>query len=176
VAVTPKPVQRPHPPLWMAATSEKAARRAARYGLNLLPQSDRRAAYEPWLDELAKLGRDPKEYRIGLIKSYFVTDLADDPVWAEARQRERYRWGSYQPWIEHGGGFVKPLPGQPEPINQQWIVGPPGKVIDEIERFREFLPVTDLISWGTPPGMDPTSFNPYLERFAKDVMPHFARD
>jgi probable F420-dependent oxidoreductase len=37
IDVTPKPVQKPHPPVWMAATAEPAARRAARLGLHLLP-------------------------------------------------------------------------------------------------------------------------------------------
>lgn len=173
--VTPKPVQPGGPPLWMAATSEAAARRAARHGLNLLPQSDRRAAYDPWLDELAKLGRDPKAYRIGLIKSAFVTGSDPDPVWQEARERERYRWATYGPWIAHGGGYVKPLPGEPEMIDQQWMVGPSSKVIDQIERLRESLPVTDLISWGCPPGMDPRAMTPTLERFARDIIPHFKR-
>ena len=47
VNVTPKPVQQPHPPLWLAAMSAPAARRAARYDLHLLPQGDRRQSYLP---------------------------------------------------------------------------------------------------------------------------------
>jgi alkanesulfonate monooxygenase SsuD/methylene tetrahydromethanopterin reductase-like flavin-dependent oxidoreductase (luciferase family) len=36
VVVEPEPLQRPHPPLWMAAGSEDSIRRAAREGYNLL--------------------------------------------------------------------------------------------------------------------------------------------
>lgn len=36
VVVEPRPVQRPHPPLWMGAGSEESIRRAAREGFNLL--------------------------------------------------------------------------------------------------------------------------------------------
>ncbi len=36
IVVEPEPVQRPHPPLWLAAGSEESIRRAAREGYNLL--------------------------------------------------------------------------------------------------------------------------------------------
>ena len=46
-------------------------------------------------------------------------------------------------------------------------------LIAQIDNLIRQLPVTDLISWGTPPGMDPADFNPRLERFAREVIPHF---
>jgi hypothetical protein len=64
-----------------------------------------------------------------------------------------------------------PGDGPPEPIDQQWLVGPPGYLVEEIGRLRESMPVTDLISWGCPPGMAPGEMRPHLERFARDVMP-----
>lgn len=171
LVVTPKPVQQPHPPLWLAAMSEGAARRAARLGLHLLPQGDLRLAYEPWRDELAQLGQDPADHRIGLIKSCFVTDRRDDPVWQRVRAHEVYRREGYRPWLAEGG-FVLP-PGEPRPIDQSYIVGSPAEVVERLHAFREVLPVTDFISWGTPVGMDPAEMTPYLERFAAEVMPHF---
>jgi probable F420-dependent oxidoreductase len=172
VNVTPKPVQKPHPPLWLATTSVQAARRAARLGLNLLPQGDMRNAYYPWLEELERQGKKPSDYRIGLIKPWFVTDSRDDPVWQAAAEHERYRWDVYRPWIQ-AGGFPESPEGDPEPIDQTYIVGPPGEVVDRLHRVRERLPVTDFVSWGTPVGMEPGAVRPYLERFAKDVMPQF---
>jgi hypothetical protein len=53
------------------------------------------------------------------------------------------------------------------------MIGSPAELIRQIDAFREQLPVTDLVSWGTPPGMDPAQFNPRLERFAREVIPHF---
>jgi probable F420-dependent oxidoreductase len=172
LVVTPKPVRKPHPPLWLASASEPAARRAARLGLHLLPQGDLRNAYEPWLDELAKRGRSPDEYRVGLIKSWFVAESRDDPLWRKVAERERYRWGTYRPWIA-AANFAVPVPGEARPIDQQYFLGNPASLVEQIERFRETLPVTDFIGWGTPPGMDPEEVNPSLERFAREVMPHF---
>lgn len=172
LVVTPKPVQRPHPPLWLATASEPAARRAARLSLHLLPQGDRRGAYEPWIEELAKLGKNPADYRIGLIKPWFIAESREDPTWREVAERERYRWGTYRPWIA-AANFAAPPPGEPTPIDQSYMVGSPASLVEQIERVREFLPVTDFIGWGTPPGMDPARMNPYIERFAAEVIPHF---
>jgi alkanesulfonate monooxygenase SsuD/methylene tetrahydromethanopterin reductase-like flavin-dependent oxidoreductase (luciferase family) len=171
IDVRPKPVQKPHPPLWMAATAEPAARRAARLGLHLLPQADRTGAYDAWLDELEKLGRDARDYRVGLIKGWFIAGRGrDDPRWEEIRERERYRMASYAPWL--AAGYVRPGPGS-VPIDQSYFVGPAEEVTAAIDAFRGTLPVTDLIGWGTPPGMDPDECNEQLERFAAEVMPHF---
>ncbi|MHB8575593.1 MAG: LLM class flavin-dependent oxidoreductase, partial [Dehalococcoidia bacterium] len=175
VNVTPKPVQRPYPPLWLAATSEPAARRAARYGLNLLPQHDRTLAYDPWLDELGRLEKNPADYRIGLIKPWFVADTGrGDEVWQQARQGERYRAEVYQPWIR-AGGFPTPPAGKSRPIDQGYIVGPPSELVERLSALREFMPVTDFISWGTPVGMDPADpgIRRSLERFAAEVIPRF---
>lgn len=175
VQVTPKPVQRPHPPLWLAAMSEPAARRAARLDLHLLPQHDRTLAYDPWLDELRRLGKDPADYRIGLIKPWFVADDGwNDSTWQRARQGERYRAASYAPWLA-AGGFATPPAGESHPINQGYLVGPASQVADGLHALRAFMPVTDIISWGTPVGMDPADpgIRRSLERFAAEVMPQF---
>ncbi len=171
IDVVPKPVQRPHPPLWMAATAEPAARRAARLGLHLLPQADRTGGYDAWVDELGKLGRNPRDYRIGLIKSWFLSDDGrGDPLWEVVRERERYRGQTYAPWL--AAGYVRPGPAA-VPIDQGYMIGSAGEIIAQIDALTTQLPVTDIIGWGTPPGMDAGDFNPRLERFAREVMPHF---
>ena len=171
IDVVPKPVQRPHPPLWMAATAEPAARRAARLGLHLLPQADRTGGYDAWVDELRRLGRDPQEYRVGLIKSWFLADAGrDDPLWTEVRERERYRGASYAPWLR--AGYVRPGPGAVA-IDQGYMIGSSSEIIAQVDAATKFMPLTDIIGWGTPPGMDAELFNPRLERFAREVMPHF---
>jgi alkanesulfonate monooxygenase SsuD/methylene tetrahydromethanopterin reductase-like flavin-dependent oxidoreductase (luciferase family) len=171
VDVIPKPVQQPHPPLWMAATAEPTARRAARLGLHLLPQADRVGGFDAWVDELQRLGRDPRDYRVGLIKSWFVSDRGrDDSTWQVVRERERYRAATYAPWLR--AGYRQPAAGT-VPIDQTYMVGSARDVIAQIDALTQGLPLTDIISWATPPGMDPAIMNPYLERFAREVMPHF---
>lgn len=171
IDVVPKPVQKPHPPLWMAATADPAARRAARLGLHLLPQADRTGGYGAWVDELAKQGRKPAEFRVGLIKSWFLSDQGrDDPLWQTIRERERYRGSTYAPWL--AAGYVRPAPGA-VPIDQGYMIGSASDLIQQIDAATKALPLTDIISWATPPGMDPEEMNPKLERFAQEVIPHF---
>ena len=112
----------------------------------------------------------PEKYRIGMIKPCFVASDRDDPLWREVSERERYRWGTYRPWIQ-AANFAAPPRGEGQPIDQSWFVGSPDDLVDKIGRFRESIPVTDFISWGCPPGMDPKVMYPRLEAFAANVMP-----
>jgi hypothetical protein len=155
----------------MAATAEPAARRAARLGPHLLPQADRVGGYDAWVDELHRHGRNPADFRVGLIKSWFLSDEGrDDPLWQTIRERERYRGSTYAPWI--AAGYVRPDPGA-VPIDQGYMIGSPADLIAQVDATAKSLPLTDIISWATPPGIDPTEMNPRLERFARTVIPHF---
>jgi alkanesulfonate monooxygenase SsuD/methylene tetrahydromethanopterin reductase-like flavin-dependent oxidoreductase (luciferase family) len=49
VSVYPEPAQRPHPPLWVAATAPAAAGRAGRHGANLAASSIDPAVFEAYL-------------------------------------------------------------------------------------------------------------------------------
>jgi alkanesulfonate monooxygenase SsuD/methylene tetrahydromethanopterin reductase-like flavin-dependent oxidoreductase (luciferase family) len=171
VDVTPKPVQTPHPTLWMAATAEPAARRAARLGLHILPQADRVGGFDAWVDELRRHGRNPADYRVGLIKPWFLSDQGrHDPAWQVVRERERYRAATYAPWLRSG---YRQLDAAAVPIDQTYMVGSANDLIAQIDALTKELPLTDIMSWATPPGMDPALMNPHLEQFAREVMPHF---
>jgi alkanesulfonate monooxygenase SsuD/methylene tetrahydromethanopterin reductase-like flavin-dependent oxidoreductase (luciferase family) len=74
ILIEPRPVQQPHPPLWMGAGSFSSIRRAAREGFNLLLDQiapveliiERVAAYR---QELEKLGRRYAPGRIGVCRA-----------------------------------------------------------------------------------------------------------
>ena len=136
-----------------------------------MPQADRTGGYDAWVDELRKLGRRPDEFRVGLIKSWFLSDQGrDDPLWQVVRERERYRGATYAPWL--AAGYVRPAQGA-VPIDQSYMLGSPSELIEQIDSMTKSLPLTDIIGWATPPGMNPEEMNPRLERFAREVMPHF---
>ncbi|MDH4145465.1 MAG: LLM class flavin-dependent oxidoreductase [Acidimicrobiia bacterium] len=171
--VTPDPVQRGGPPLWIAATSRAGALRAAAFDTNLLPQGPRRSVLEPWQDELRSSGRDPGDYRVGIIRGVFVTDDAERE-WAPIAEAERYRRDVYVGLIkasdDHG---PRPEgPRQPVPLNPlEWTVGPVEHCVDELAGFMAEHQVTDLVTWGGPPGLAPSVMNASLERFANEVVP-----
>jgi alkanesulfonate monooxygenase SsuD/methylene tetrahydromethanopterin reductase-like flavin-dependent oxidoreductase (luciferase family) len=84
VRVFPRPVQRPHPPLWIAASADAAVRRAARLGTGLL--TDALAAAERFLTAWRELERAPDAARI----AWHVTPAPEEP---SARLAERIRAG-----------------------------------------------------------------------------------
>lgn len=172
--VTPHPVQPGGPPLWLAAMSEAGARRAARLGLNLLPQGDRRRVLDPWRADLVEAGKRPEDFRVGLIRPWLVTsDRARD--WPPIREAERYKGRMYADWIaESGDDVTLALAGaspDARPIPQTWIVGDADECRAEIERFVAEFGITDLVTWGVAPGVAPEAMNQSLERFAREVMP-----
>jgi alkanesulfonate monooxygenase SsuD/methylene tetrahydromethanopterin reductase-like flavin-dependent oxidoreductase (luciferase family) len=169
VHVFPKPVQPGGIPLWMAAQSEGSARRAAELGMNLLPQGTRSATIDTWSEALRARGDTPARYRVGIIRSLLVSD---DPArdWAWVKPSEVYRMREYTKWAETAADDVADFQAA-DRIPQRWIVGTPAQVHDELARFIGEYGFTDVVTWGSPPGLSPARMIPSLEKFAREVMP-----
>ncbi len=170
VAVFPKPVQPGGPPLWIAGMSEASAERAARYGTHLLPQGARSVVLDPWRDRLIEAGRDPGDYRVGIIRSCLVTD---DPErdWAPIKAAERYRMSVYGRFFAETPDKLSAFDREQTSIPQGWIVGDVEHCVHELTSFIVEYGITDVVSWGAPPGMAPSMLNPSIERFATQVVP-----
>jgi alkanesulfonate monooxygenase SsuD/methylene tetrahydromethanopterin reductase-like flavin-dependent oxidoreductase (luciferase family) len=166
----PRPVQPGGPPLWLAAMSEPGARRAARLGLHLLPQGDRRFVLDPFRAELAALGRSADERRVGIIRPWLITDDRARE-WPEIREAERYKARIYADWIRESGDAVSFMGDAETAIPQTWIVGDAEAVFEQLTAFIAKFGFTDLVTWGAPPGVAPEALDASLERFAKQVMP-----
>ena len=167
VIIKPGYVQDGGPPLWIAAMSEAGAARAARYNTNFLPQGLKRRAFDPWVAELTDSGRDPADYRVGIIRSILVTDDrgADWPV---IRAAERYRMQLYQRFFEESGqGFGE----KGEPVPQTWIVGDVDSCVEELKAFIGEFGITDIVTMAVPPGLRAEQMSDSLERLFKEVVP-----
>jgi probable F420-dependent oxidoreductase len=86
-SMEPKPVQKPHPPVWFGGSAPAGMRRAARHGDGFMGAGSQTAAQfaeqvAVVKDELGALGRDPDTFRIG--KRVYV-HIEDDA--ARGRQR-----------------------------------------------------------------------------------------
>src|SRR6266542_902931 len=91
VPMEPKPVQRPHPPLWFGARTEIGLRRAVRHGDGWMGSGSSSSAdfvqhVELIQRVLNEVGRDPKTFRVSK-RVYIAVD--DDRDRAERRLR---RW------------------------------------------------------------------------------------
>jgi alkanesulfonate monooxygenase SsuD/methylene tetrahydromethanopterin reductase-like flavin-dependent oxidoreductase (luciferase family) len=171
VVIRPRYVQPGGPPLWIAAMSEAGAQRAARNDGNFLPQGARSMVLDPWRATLKASGRNPDNYRVGIIRSCLVTDDAERD-WPAVRAAERYRGQIYRSFNkdESAAGGVSGNTREAS-IPQTWVVGNVEHCVKELTSFVHEYGITDLVTWAVPPGMRPDQMNGSLERFVRDVAP-----
>ncbi len=134
VKVTPAPVQPGGPPIWMAATSPPSVERAVRFDTHLLPQGPRPVVLDPWREQMRAAGRDPDDYRVGIIRSFLVTD---DPErdWPPLRAAEVYRAKVYGGFFEAAGLDSSAMFSGQGRISQRVVVGDVDKCVRDARRL-----------------------------------------
>jgi alkanesulfonate monooxygenase SsuD/methylene tetrahydromethanopterin reductase-like flavin-dependent oxidoreductase (luciferase family) len=174
ITVTPAPQQRPHPPLWVAATAPPAAERAGRHGANLHGASvdpDFHAAYFRGLEQA---GIDRSAVRISNPWSITVTDDDPEKVWERNKRYYFERWDFYRqirremgdPDLDYG------LEPNPDAYRDYEMIADADTVIGTLKTFVEGMPLTDIVYAG-PAGGLPIRGEVYtdLKKFADEVMP-----
>jgi alkanesulfonate monooxygenase SsuD/methylene tetrahydromethanopterin reductase-like flavin-dependent oxidoreductase (luciferase family) len=167
VIITPGYVQDGGPPLWVAAMSEGGAARAAQYDTHFLPQGLKRRSFDPWVDARTSRGRNPRDYRVGIIRGILVTDDRNTD-WAMVRAAERYRMELYKRFFEESG---EGMGEKGEPVPQTWVVGDVEHCVEELKGFIEAFGITDIVTMAVPPGLRAEQMAPSLERLFKEVVP-----
>jgi probable F420-dependent oxidoreductase len=174
--VTPPPLQRPHPPIWVGGSSRASAERAGRHGCHFLPDRDAPAElYERYRAGLAANGHDPARFSIATTQAIYV---CEDPErgWQEVKEHYRYMANRYRQWYA-------PTPAEPatsllthadELRRENYLVGTPAMVTAAITLLRRAFPFDRLIFWARPPGLPIERSARSLELFAQQVLPHFA--
>ncbi|MEZ5599306.1 MAG: LLM class flavin-dependent oxidoreductase, partial [Pseudomonadales bacterium] len=160
VRITPGYVQAGGPPLWVAAMSAAGARRAAKYGTHFLPQGRKSASFDTWVAAVEAAGRRPAQHRVGIIRGILPTPDKDRD-WPRVRVAERYRMALYNRFFAESG---EGLGGDGEPVPQNWIVGTVAECVQELTDFIRRFGITDIVSWGLPPGLDAEVMQAPLER------------
>src|SRR4051812_27925940 len=170
VLVTPAPVQPVGPPLWMASTSPASVARAVHYDTHLLPQGPRSVTLDSWRDATRAAGRDPDAYRVGIIRNVFVTDDRERD-WPPLREGERYRMQVYGRFFEEAGMGGAGAFEERDRIPQRAIVGDVDHCVAELTSFITEYDLTDVVTWGSVPGVPPAQLTPMMERFVNEVVP-----
>jgi alkanesulfonate monooxygenase SsuD/methylene tetrahydromethanopterin reductase-like flavin-dependent oxidoreductase (luciferase family) len=191
VRVRPRPVQVGGPPLWVAAMSEAGARRAARFGANLLPQGDRAAVLDPFVAAVEAAGRSADDHRVGIVRHFIVSD---DPVAARASSNgaalSRLAAGDaaphesvkvYEQWfaeVPKGDRMLSQLvegEAADRLIPQDAFIGDASACVAEVERMYTEFGITDIVLSGSASGPTTSDVDGNLARFAGEVIPHFER-
>jgi alkanesulfonate monooxygenase SsuD/methylene tetrahydromethanopterin reductase-like flavin-dependent oxidoreductase (luciferase family) len=169
VRVFPDPVQAGGPPLWLAVSSRPSIERAVRYGTNVLPQGPR-SLLDGWRQQVTAAGGDPSARRVGIIRSFLVTD---DPErdWPPLRAAERYRMAVYGRFFEEAGLGGRGTFNEEDRITQRVFVGNVEECAAELTTFIRTYGLTDVVTWGSAPGLPPAALTPSMERFASEVVP-----
>ncbi len=165
-----RPLQRPHPPLCVAAFGPKGLRQAGRHGLPYL------ASPLETLDILCEnhalhrsalpAGVDPACLPVAVMRTVFVA--ADD-----ARARAvREALGAESARLSRGlpPALARAAAGE---VSERAIVGTASQAMDLIGRYRERLGMDLLIVRGGVAGARPEEETESLERLAGEILPGF---
>ena len=109
--LVPKPVQS-RPPLWVAATTEKAFDRAARYECHLAGGSDFGLDY--YVGRLRAYGHDPQKFHKSVLQQAHIAETREE-AWKEAAESVVTWVNYYKKQMELSGDlkFMYNLPGGP---------------------------------------------------------------
>ena len=157
LAIQPKPVQRPHPPLWIGGTAPKALARAVRLGDAFIGAGSSTTAtfaraVETVRRELDEQGKDATRFAIG--KRVYVT--VDDDA---QRARERVVTGLHRIYGDMHG--IEAVP----------VAGTPGELV---RGLRDVIDAGAEMILLNPVGETVAEDREQMERLAAEVIPQLA--
>ena len=151
VVLTPLPVQKPHPPIWVAAFGPKALAQAGRLALPYLaapmePRSKLEENLTRYREACGAAGREPPA-EVPIMRTVFVSEDVGELARASAALEEQMRGMARAPRALRARLTADAL--------DDWaIVGEPAAVADRIAALRERFGMTHLIVRTQIPGLD----------------------
>ncbi|MGW5385731.1 LLM class flavin-dependent oxidoreductase [Nocardia sp. NPDC003963] len=191
VGVYPRPVQEPHPPVWVASTSLDGYLQAARRGYNLLGMTmlkgidDVAEDIAKYKAELERCGFDPETRKIGLMVPWHVApstdeayaNAADAVMWYIRRQVNLVAPPDYYDARHASHRVLGALAaGQSQEVAIETLRENLMIVIDDVEGSRKAVQrleeagVTDLVGQFQVGGLENEHVLNSIKLFASDVM------
>jgi alkanesulfonate monooxygenase SsuD/methylene tetrahydromethanopterin reductase-like flavin-dependent oxidoreductase (luciferase family) len=180
VRISMPPAQRPRPPIWLAANTDPGVIRAARLGdAWLMNPHTTGAALQRQLavfhDTRRAAGR-PAAREVPLIRECCVAPTVAEALAAGGPFLDA-KYGAYRSWEQD-----KALPDDDqwsarfdELARDRFLLGDPGRVREEIERYRAQLGITTLIVRVQWPGMAQEAVLRSIRLLGEQVLPTLAR-
>lgn len=176
VRVTTKPVQQPHPPIYMAARGPQSATRAAKRGYHLAMALG--PSHNVYVDALAEAGRSLDDHR--LVSGPIGIHLADttEQAWDEAEEA-LHAWVSF--YVRRGSpvGFGLPAVGELRKTNfpfggMPFMVGSIDEVAETMRARFAKAPLDEMVLYFHPPGMSSDAARRAMTLFAEHILPEAA--
>ena len=175
-----RPVQQPHPPIWVAANNDAAIRRAANWGYPWIinPHATVPMVAEQWAkykETLVQSGNPMPETLPMMRELYVAEDRETAYVESEPYLAPKYQ--AYASW-----GQDKALPGEEnfnipykELAKDRFLLGSPEEVVQEIRRYEYELDANYMIFRMQWPGMAQAQVLRQIELLGQEVIPRVKR-
>lgn len=190
--VRPRPLQQPHPPIWMAALSEETFEKAGRLGFNLLlspvfggslqTAGDRIKRYR---EALAENGHDPATREVGALVMTYAGKTQEQ---ARAEFADPVIW-----YFRTFGKYVAPKLGQPPVEGYEWYTqirdlasvvewetlldhgavfcGETDFVTERLSELESITGIDHVLCWTRLGGLSDELVTGHMERMRDSVMP-----
>lgn len=179
VRLRPRPLQKPHPPIWMAAKQEGAVRLAARladawFADPVTPFSVLEKRMSAYRQALGKHGKPQQDFDFPLMREAYCAET-DEKAWEEVRDGVLSVYKEYLDW-----GHMLDEEGRPVPpgdtraldmLRKRFIIGSPETCIREAKRCRDELGCTNLVMRMKFPGMPFEGVSKSIRLWGEQVMP-----
>ena len=184
----PKPLQQPHPPIWVAARAPITFDYAVKHGYNIMswpltrPMSEV-DLYLQRLDEAMEANPGAKRPTIAMMRHTAVYDKPSDrdvPIAAARRQLSQFE-NLFKNLDDVVNGFAKQIPLEslenrdeydPDMLAQNLMFGTPTEVIEKLKQYEE-RGVDEFIYYASM-GLGLAEQKHSLELFCNEVIPAFA--
>ena len=192
LSVRPKPMQQPHPPIWMASLSPETFELCGKYGFNLMCApvfgfnvNTGAAQIEEYRQALRDHGRRPEDHEIAGLT---ITYVAETTQQALAEFRDAVIW-YYRTFAK----YVAPAHGKPAVPTYEWytkardflevvewdavvnagavVCGSPDEVAPRIGEIQELTGMTHYLAWTRIGGLAHDKVIRSMELMASKVMP-----
>jgi alkanesulfonate monooxygenase SsuD/methylene tetrahydromethanopterin reductase-like flavin-dependent oxidoreductase (luciferase family) len=183
ITLRPQPIQKPHPPIWMAAKAEGAVKQAARiadawFGDPITPFAVTKQRLAAYKSVLAQRGKPTSGFDFPLYREAYCAD-SDDQAWEEAKDGVLYIYKEYLDW-----GHMLDDEGNPMPpgddrflatLRKRFIIGSPETCAREVLRCQNELGATNVVMRMKFPGLAHQKVMNSIRLFGEKVMPAVAR-
>ena len=171
-----RPIQKPHPPIWVAANNDVAIRRAARWGYPWLINPHATVPmvaeqFKTYLATLEKAGQPTPDTLPMMRELYVASDR--ETAFLESQPYLETKYAAYAAW-----GQDKALPGNEsfsvpyqDLARDRFLLGSPDEVVNEMLRYQDDLGVNYLIFRMQWPGMPQEQALRQIELMGKEVIP-----
>ena len=183
--VTPKPYQKPHPPLWATVSTDRSVAMAAELRLKACywqpPVRRIRERCKVYAEVRSRL--EGREFGLGehqaVLRSGYVADSMDQARRdAEEGVMSAFAFNRGMRGLQV---FLNPGEESDPDTDLDWdflepralLVGSPANIIERLEEHRELCNPEEILFGYAHPGISQKKTLASLERFATKVMPHF---